>query len=223
SDKSNEIKAIPVLLESINLTGAVVSADAMICQTEIVNQICEQGGDYLISLKGNQGTLLQDTESSFQLNEKLIESTEWIEERNGSREEARKCSILPAEKVLPQEQLAKWRNLATLIRVETKREGVYEQRFFISSEKEIPKINNPLYFNKLVRGHWGIENHLHWHLDVTFREDKSRARDKFAPQNLAILRKLALQLIQNAKKNTKLSLAKIRYNISLDITFLYDI
>ena len=85
------------------------------------------------------------------------------------------------------------------------------------------KINKTLYFNYLVRGHWGIENNLHWQLDVTFREDKSRARDKNAPQNLAILRKLALQILENAKPHFKLSIAKMRYKVSLNINSLIDL
>jgi predicted transposase YbfD/YdcC len=222
-DKSNEITAIPVLLSALDITSAIVSIDAIGCQTEIVNQICEQQGEYLISLKGNQGSLLQDVESAFQLDDKLIETTDWIIEDNASRKESRRCAILDATKVLPKEQIAKWRNLSTLVRVESIRAGVKEERFYISSEKNLGNINKPLYFNKLVRAHWSIENHLHWHLDVTFKEDKSRARNKYAPQNLAILRKLALQLIQNAKAHFKLSMAKIRYELALNIDSLRDL
>lgn len=222
-DKSNEITAIPVLLSSLDITDAVVTIDAIGCQTEIVNQICEQQGEYLIAVKGNQGSLFQDVKSAFQLDDQSIETTDWIIEDNASRKESRKCSILVAEKVLPKEQVAKWRNLSTLVRVESIRAGVKEERFYISSEKNLGNINKPLYFNRLVRAHWSIENQLHWHLDVTFREDKSRARDKYAPQNLAILRKLALQLIQNAKAHFKLSLAKIRYQLSLNFDSLVDL
>lgn len=222
-DKSNEITAIPVLLSGIDITNAVVTIDAIGCQTEIVEQICEQGGEYLIALKGNQGTLLADVSSAFKLDDKSIEMSQWIDEDNGSRKESRRCSILEAKTVLPKEQLNNWRNLSTLVRVESIREGVKDERFYISSEKDLGGINKPLYFNSLVRGHWGIENHLHWHLDVTFKEDASRARDKFAPQNLAILRKLALQMIQHAKPHFKLSLAKIRYKLSLNINSLIEL
>ena len=222
-DKSNEITAVPELFGNLDIRGAVVTADAMSCQTAIVRQICEQGGDYLIALKGNQGTLLQEVSSAFQLDDMKIEDTGWIVEDNHSRPESRRCSILDAQVVLPEEQRKPWKNLATLVRVESIRDGVKDERFYISSEKNLQGFNKPLYFNALVRGHWGIENHLHWHLDVTFKEDKSRVREKYAPENLTVLRKLALQIIENAKPHFKLSIAKIRYRMSLDINSLLEL
>lgn len=216
AEKSNEITAIPKVLSSLNIEGSVISLDSIGCQQNIVNQICDQGADYLIALKGNQGTLLQDVEAAFQLDERKIEASLCMEEENGGRKESRKCSILEAKSVLPEQQLYKWKNLATLVRIESIRNGQQEQRFYISSEKYVEKINNPMYFNTLVRGHWSIENHLHWHLDVVFREDNSRIRDEYAAQNIAILRKLALQIIQNSKKHFNLSMQKIRYLISID-------
>jgi predicted transposase YbfD/YdcC len=223
ADKSNEITAIPLLLEGLDIKGSIVSMDALGCQTEIVEQICKQEGEYLIGLKGNQETLHEEVKQSFLLNDSHCESSAWMEEGSASQKQSRRCTILDAKIALPQEMLDKWKKLTTLIKIESIRKGVKEERYYISSEAREEKINNPLYFNSLVRGHWGIENRLHWHLDVTFKEDDSRVRKGYAPQNLAILRKMALHLIQNAKSQFKLSIAKIRYKISLNINTLVEI
>lgn len=215
-DKSNEITAIPAALESIDITDAVVSIDAMGTQREIADLIVEKNGHYLLALKSNQKSLFEDVECAFKVHSGY-DTFQNVEADHG-RIETRKCSILPAAGFLMEENLLPWRNLKTLIRVEAMREvqgkTTQEVRYYISDEQE-PKA---AYFNSLVRGHWSIENQLHWHLDVTFKEDKCRARAGYASQNLSVLRKMALHITTEQKD--KLSVKKRLYKAALDIGYL---
>jgi predicted transposase YbfD/YdcC len=215
-DKSNEITAIPKVLNSLDITDAVVSIDAIGTQKEIAKQIVEQGGHYLLSVKGNQKGLLEDVESAFRTR-KGSDQEEIIEKDHG-RIEIRRCSILPAKDFLLEETVTAWKNVTTLVKIEASREikGVKHEeiRYYISDEAE----GKASYYNALARGHWSIENQLHWHLDVTFKEDACRAREGNAPENLSTIRKLALQIISNAKD--KHSLKKRQYKAALDIGYM---
>jgi predicted transposase YbfD/YdcC len=130
----------------------------------------------------------------------------------------RKCSILPACKFLLEENLSPWKNLKTLIRLEAKREvqgkTTQEVRYYISDEQE----TKAAYFCSLIRGHWSMENQLHWHLDVTFKEDACRARAGYASQNLSVLKKMALHIVSEQKD--KHSIRKRLYKAALDIGYL---
>jgi predicted transposase YbfD/YdcC len=215
-DKSNEITAIPLLLEELDITDAVVSIDAIGCQREIAAQIVEKGGHYLLSLKANQKELYADVVSGFKACRAESVSEEW--EYDHGRYEVRKCSIIQSNTVLLPENQEKWCGLKTLIKVEASRtvkdRETKETRYYISDEEGM----KASYFNALVRGHWGIENQLHWHLDVTFKEDACRARKGYAPENLSTLRKLALQIIKEQKD--KLSLKKRRLKAAYDSNYL---
>jgi len=215
-DKSNEMTAIPLLIEGLDITDAVVSIDAIGCQREIAEQIVDKGGHYLLSLKENQQELYDDVVCVFKACRADSISEQW--EYDHGRFEVRKCSIIQSNKALLPENQEKWRGLKTLIKVEASRtvknKESKETRYYISDEEGL----NANYFNALVRGHWGIENHLHWHLDVTFKEDASRARKGNAPENLSILRKLALQIIKDQKD--KLSMWKRRLKAAYDINYL---
>jgi len=142
-------------------------------------------------------------------------------EGDHGRIETRRCHILPVGNFLLEENKSAWKNVSTLIKIDAGREikGVLHQetRYYISDET----VSNPSYYLSLARGHWGIENQLHWHLDVTFREDACRAREGNAPLNLSTLRKFALQLLSNQKD--KLSLKKRQYKAALDIGYLKKI
>jgi len=218
-EKSNEITAIPKVLESLDIEDAVVSIDAIGTQTKIATQIVEQKGHYFLAVKGNQQGLLDDIEHAF----KFEKGLEFISEteRNHGRIENRQCNILPADKYLLEENIAAWKDVSTIIKVSSSREikGVLKQetRYYISDET----ISSPSYYLSLSRGHWGIENLLHWHLDVTFKEDACRARNKNAPENLATIRKLALQILHNQKD--KLSLKKRQYKAALNANYLKKI
>lgn len=137
------------------------------------------------------------------------------------RYETRKCSIVLAKDAIDQDLITNWEGMQTIVKIEATRsikdKISKEIRYYISDENEL----NAQYFNDLVRGHWGIENHLHWHLDVTFKEDECRARKGNAPQNLSSLRKLALQII--TQQNDKLSLKKRRVKAAFDIDYLKNL
>jgi predicted transposase YbfD/YdcC len=218
-DRSNEITAIPVLLNQLDITGAVVSIDAIGCQRTIARQIVEKKGDYLLSVKANQRELYEDIVCGFKACTPESVSETW--EYDHGRYETRKCIIISSEKALLAENQDNWCKLKTLIKVEASRvikeKETAETRYYISSETG-QKAN---YFNSLVRGHWAIENQLHWHLDVTFREDASRIRTGHAPENLSTLRKLALQLVGN--RNDKLSLKKRRMKAAYDEKYLREL
>jgi predicted transposase YbfD/YdcC len=215
-DKSNEITAIPDALDSIDITDAVVSIDAMGTQREIADLIVEKNGHYLLALKNNQQSLFEDVECAFKMHGGY-DVYETLEADHG-RIETRKCSILPACEFLMEENLAPWKNLKTLIRLESKREvqgkSTQEVRYYISDEQE----TKAPYFYSLIRGHWSIENQLHWHLDVTFKEDACRARAGYASQNLSVLRKMALHIVSEQKD--KHSIRKRLYKAALDIGYL---
>ena len=163
-DKSNEITAIPTLLEQLDIEGAVVSIDAIGCQSAIANQILEQGGEYLLAVKKNQKELFEQLEDSFLLNPSIAQDMQWEYQRG--RFEQRKCQILQAHQMLRPETLAQWKGVKTLVKIDAQRHEKdkisQETRYYISSEEG----QADRYFNHLTRGHWGIENQLHWHLDV---------------------------------------------------------
>ncbi len=204
-DKSNELTAIPKLIKEIDITDALVSIDAIGCQTHIAFQIVDQKGHYLLAVKKNQNNVLEDISCSFKATRSADLSEEWEYERG--RFETRKCSLLPAQEVLLDENKSQWKHIKTLIKIESERiigeKRTIQTRYYISDKE-----GNAAYFNRLVRERWAIENGLHWHLDVTFDEDASRVRTGNAPENLATLRKIALQITQ--KQDDKLSLKKRR-------------
>lgn len=215
-DKSNEITAIPLVLNDIYIKDTVVSIDAMGTQREIAELIVEKGGHYLLALKANQKSLFEDVECAFKMNSGH-DMYETIEADHG-RIETRKCSILPAAEYLMEENSQAWKNLGTIIRLEARREVqgkvTQETRYYISDEKE----ESAAYFCSLIRGHWSIENQLHWHLDITFKEDACRARTGYASQNLSALRKMALHIVSEQKD--KLSIKKRLYKAALDMRYL---
>ena len=200
-EKSNEITAVPQLLELLMLKGCIVTLDAMGCQKAIVEKIVEGGADYVIALKGNQGKAHEEIRAFMEdavLNTPdelgYCESTE----KGHGRIETRR--YWQSGRLDWFEDKAKWRNLESVSMVESVREikGVQtcERRFFISS---LPV--NAAKIAHVSREHWGIENKLHWVLDVQFNEDQSRARMKNAAENLAILRHIALNILK--KETTK--------------------
>ena len=215
-DKSNEITAIPALIEQLDVKDAVVSIDAIGCQRDIAEQIVKKEGHYLLALKTNQRELYDDAECGFKVRKPISISENW--EYDHGRYETRKCSILPAGEVLLPENLSQWCGLKTIIKVEAMRlirgKETSETRFYISDEQG----KTAEYYNALVRGHWSIENQLHWHLDVTFKEDASRARKGNVAENLSTLRKLALQII--TAQNDKLSLKKRRVMAAYDDEYM---
>lgn len=200
-DKSNEITAIPQLLKSLHLTDAVVTIDAMGCQKSIAEQIIEARADYVLALKGNQGDLHDDVKLFLDqaIDKGFAEIThdyhETLDKGHG-RVEVRRYWI--TEHISWLEGRDQWKGLKAIGVVESERhindQVSTERRYFIASIGADAKL-----FARAVRGHWGIENQLHWSLDVTFREDDCRVRQGRAAENFALIRHLALSLLKNEK------------------------
>jgi len=197
--KSNEITAIPKLLEIIDISGALVTIDAMGCQTEIAAKIIDEGGDYCLAAKGNQPTLfaaLQDFFSPlFENDFEGVKVRRHVEhETKHGREVRRFGFICPVPDDLPDKH--RWKNLKAIGAVVSisQRNGKEqtEIRYYILS-----RYLAGARFAQAARGHWGVENNLHWQLDVTFGEDQSRLRKNHADANFSILRRTALSLLKN--------------------------
>jgi predicted transposase YbfD/YdcC len=226
-DKSNEITAIPKLLDLLSLKGATVTIDAMGCQREIAGKIREKEAHYVLSLKENQPTLHQRVRKL--LDEARLEkftgmSHGYFEETSAGhgRIETRKVWVSDEVKWLGEELLGQWPGLSSIAMVESTREvpgkGVsIERRYFISSHGGV----DAAAMARRVRGHWGVENRLHWQLDMTFDEDASRLHKDHGAQNFSRLRRLALNLLKRAPG--KGSLKGKRFRCSLDQPYLLSV
>jgi len=196
--KSNEITAIPKLLEVLDLQGCIVTIDAMGAQTAIAEQIIDQGADYILSLKGNQGDLHQDVEQLFdwasktQFKDIPHEYHQTLDKGHGRIEIRRHYLMGSVANLLNAER---WKGLKRIGMIESERriEGkptTVERRYYLLSlDGDVQR------FALAARGHWGIENRLHWCLDVAFSEDQSRIRSGHAPENMTLIRKIALNLL----------------------------
>jgi len=202
SDKSNEITAIPKLLDLLDIDGHIITIDAMGCQYAIADKIIQKNADYVFALKGNQSSLQDDVELYFNNlshGDKIKSHTEY--DKGHGRIETRTCSISNNVKWLT-DMHPNWASIKSIIRIDAKRElkdsVTQETRYYISS-LDVP----PQQALKAVRDHWGIENCLHWILDMSFNEDYSRIRKGNAPQVMAIMRHFALNMLQRYKQNAE--------------------
>jgi predicted transposase YbfD/YdcC len=206
--KSNEITAIPELLKLLDISGCVITTDAMGCQSDIAADIVNKGGDYLLAVKGNQGNLYRDIKALFADQELAttwgdILKTNITEDRNHGRIEQRGCEVLSGADVIAKlRHQGNWLNLHTAVRVTATRTIVSTKETTTFTRYYISSLVDPSaeYCQQAIRQHWGIENSLHWVLDMSFREDESRIRTDHGPQNMAILRHIALNLIRLDKK-----------------------
>ena len=222
--KSNEIPAIPKLLEMLAIEGAIVTIDAMGCQTEIAQKIIDRGADYVLNVKGNQQTLrdgIHDVFSEY-LNGKPpahpVGTCAHTQKAHG-RNESRWAYVCAAPKALPDRD--RWPGLKAIgtVITNTTRDGkeCIDVRYYILSKKLSPKK-----FARVVASHWSIENQLHWQLDVTFREDHSRIRKGHADINFSTLRKTALTLLKN-ETTAKVGIKNKRLIAGWDDDYLFQV
>lgn len=220
--KSNEITAIPKLLELLDLQGALVTIDAIGCQKEIVKKIRARGGDYVLAVKGNQERLLDDIRATVgkALEGELPAATvkQFTSEEDGhGRHEYRNYTVIDHLEHIRDRQA--WEGLTTVGMCLSERtvagQTSSEVHYFIGSRKMTARK-----YAQTLRGHWRIENNLHWQLDVSFREDASRLQESQAATNFAVMRKMGLCLLkQNSLKD---SIARKRKKAAINLDFLEE-
>jgi predicted transposase YbfD/YdcC len=223
AEKSNEITAIPKLLELIDVSGALVTIDAMGCQKEIAAKIRERGGDYVLVVKDNQPTLLAEIEACFKRafeNDfaELRHSQHTTNDRGHGRLETRHYTVIVDPPGLSHaDQWDELRVIGMCYRERTVGDKTStEANYFIGSRVASAKV-----YGRVLRGHWGIENIQHWHLDVSFREDSNRVSKRHGAENLAVLRRLGLCLLK--QHPDKRSIAGKRYAAALNPSFLAEV
>jgi predicted transposase YbfD/YdcC len=221
--KSNEITAIPPLLELLDLRGALVSIDAIGCQKAIAHQIVAGGGDYVLAVKGNQQHLLEDVQATVEraLNDELpahlVLQHSTTEEGHGRHETRAYVVVHDVQGIRDRRAWPKLKTVGMCCTERTiKGRTTEEVRFFIGSRKMGVRR-----YGQVLRGHWRIENNLHWQLDVSFREDANRIQERRGATNAALLRKMAISLLK--QNPTKDSIARKRKAAALDVDFLAEI
>lgn len=225
-EKSNEIMAIPELLRLLNVNGCIVTIDAMGCQTNIAQAIRDEKADYVLRVKANQGHLHQDIDEWFryaddiQFRDMAHDYAETTNKRHG-RIEIRRCWVMDDPVAFEHiRHYDGWTDLQTIVRVQRERrypdKVEQEIAYYISSlPPHAPQLLDA------TRQHWGVENSLHWVLDVTFREDEARIRKENSPQNFAVLRHIALNVLKQDASTG--SLKQKRYRAALDEAFLFQL
>jgi len=192
--KSNEITAIPQLLDILNIENCIISIDAMGCQKNIASKIINRQAHYLLAVKGNQSEMESNIEDTIRFIK--ADDTHLDTDLGHGRIETRHCSVYKNLAFI--EKSDQWENLKTIVRIDSERiikatgKTEHHTRYYISSLDD-----NAKNFNNWVRAHWGIENKLHWVLDVTFKEDYSRKRQGFAAENFNTILKIAMTLLLN--------------------------
>lgn len=222
-EKSNEITAIPKLLDLLEIEGAIITIDAMGCQRDIAEKILDKKADYIFALKGNQGKLHKDIAAFFKeeqrINSEIItKGYHQTDERNHGRLELRQVTVCTDIKGLKEKH--KWPRLTSVIMVEyiasENGENRRETRYYISSLDK-----TAVFMAKAIRQHWGIENGLHWVMDVVFGDDDCRIRKDNAPANFATIKHMASNVLRSSKE--KESMKSKRHMAAWDEDFLFDL
>lgn len=223
--KSNEITAIPELLNLLDISGAIITLDAMGTQRNIAAQIIEQKGDYILALKGNQGNLHKKVVAFFQ--QAQLNNWEGIDysysekiEAGHHRIEHRQVWVVGLEQLPELSESKKWKGLTSVVMVKRERK-LWKKRttevcFYLTS---LPP--DAVVLAEAIRAHWGIENSLHWVLDVTFKEDSSRIRQGHGPENMGLIRRLCINLLK--QDPWKKSIAMKRYHAAMDNDYAFKI
>ena len=219
-DKTNEITAIPELLKDLYVKGCIITIDAMGCQTDIAKAILAKEADYVLAVKGNQGHLYDDIKEAFA--EGIITSHHTTSCVNHGRIEKRTCTVIDdITWVCRREQ---WAGLRSLVMIESERtikntgETEKQSRYYISS---LPA--DAVILNNAIRSHWGIENKLHWTLDVVFQEDKSRKRAGHAAENFSTISKIVLNILKqknDMKGSQQVSIKRKRFKCNISTDYL---
>ncbi|MDA3821617.1 MAG: ISAs1 family transposase [Bacteroidales bacterium] len=217
NEKSNEITAIPELLNILDIEGCIISIDAMGTQKKIAETIIDKQADYILALKANQGYLAEGVQNTF-IRQQSDSTDETVEKGHG-RLETRKCEVINKLDFLDEKE--QWVGLKSIVRVTATREindkKSSEIRLYISSVVADAKS-----FNSFIRQHWGVENSLHWTLDVTFREDAQRKRNGHAANNFALVEKIALNLLK-MEQSKNMSIKSKRLVAAWDNKFLLKV
>lgn len=214
-EKSNEITVIPVLLETLSIAGATVTIDAMGCQKDIAWAVREHHADYLLALKQNHPTLFEDVCWLF---EQHPGEPHWrTTDKGHGRKETRECWLLTDLSFLDEDERRLWRDVRAVVKLRCTRQVAdkvsLQERYYLTSLTDVEQVAYA------ARGHWGIENGLHWVLDMAFREDESRVRSGNAQANLVTLRHLALSLLKR-EQSLKVGVKAKRMRAGWDMTYL---
>ncbi|MEP6677474.1 MAG: ISAs1 family transposase [Ferruginibacter sp.] len=216
-EKSNEITAIPELLKMLDIKGCVITIDAMGCQHQIAEQIVEQGADYILAVKDNQKELSEQIQTAFE--HQAIQSKNETIEKDHGRIETRTCKAITNLELIDATQ--KWKDCKSIVEVtrirEIKNVATKEKSYYISS-----LATDASDMNLGIRKHWSVENELHWTLDVTFKEDKSRKRKENEGQNFSLCRKIALNVVKSYDGD-KRSIKRRRKMSSYDFEYLKNL
>lgn len=226
-EKSNEITAIPKLLKLFDLAGCIVTVDALNTQTQIAKTILERGGEYILAVKENQGHLYEDLvdlfgdDRAYDFRDAPYQQAKQVSKDHG-RLEIRQCwSISDPEYLAQIRNLDQWAGVQTLVMIVSERrigeEREIQERYFISSLD-----NDAERILQAKRNYWGIENGLHWVLDIAFNEDRSRVRKDHAPENLAVMRHIAVNLLKQ-DHSVKVGIRAKRLKCALDTDYLLKV
>ena len=222
--KSNEVTAIPELIEMLEIAGSVITIDAMGCQKDITSLIIKKKGDYVLALKGNQKLLYKAVKEWFKLAKFFLgREYNYYEQVEAGHHRVEKIQVRTVDisELASFHNQELWTGLKTVVMIVSERrlwnKTTTEARFYLSSLSSNAEI-----IAGAIRSHWGIENSLHWTLDVTFCEDESRIRKQNSPENFALLRRLAINLLKQ-EKTSKQSLKMKRYRAAMDNNYLVKI